>query len=387
MPQPIYLPRQPTFMEQFLGTGVMDNIMSSIMMGVQNRRADDATARGYLDKGYTEVQPVPESQQAAAPQTPEEQAAFESGPRGAYWKQHAPADVTVGTGRGAGPFHSPKRGFRKPVEKEVLKPGKPFEMKIGNTHRRVTPMRDQYGNLKGFQNLGESFYKGTSGFKDIYRTFEKKNPKTGKMETWRQDYDIEQKTRKRIKVGDPYRTKVGGDTTVTTNLKMSSPTERENLAKGETTLGQLNELKNLHEAGYVGKWGGTKGKVKDFFGRNPQKQSEFYALTASFNNRLINLITGAAMGEAEAKRIMSEAPSIYDEPSVWQAKWKQSERNVRMLQKERAKIMRGSGIGVPKLTSEESKNLSWELMQDPSKGMESYNKLMKSKKDDPFGFD
>jgi len=119
MPQPIYLPRQPTFMDQF--SPYMDNIMKSIMMGVQNRRADEETARGYLDSGYSEVQPVPQSQQAASPQNAAEQTAFESGPRGEYWKQHAPADVTVG---GRGPFNGglmgmPKRGFRKPVEPKM----------------------------------------------------------------------------------------------------------------------------------------------------------------------------------------------------------------------------------------------------------------------------
>ncbi len=119
MPQPIYLPRHPTFMEQFLKTGAVDNIMRSIMMGVQNRRQDEDTARGLKKEGYTEVQPVPESQQEAAPQTPEEQAAFESGPRGEYWKKHAPPDVTVGNDRGFGPFRSPERGFRKPVEPKM----------------------------------------------------------------------------------------------------------------------------------------------------------------------------------------------------------------------------------------------------------------------------
>jgi len=67
MPQPIYLPRQPTFMEQFQSTGAMENIMRSIMMGVQNRREDEKTIRGYQEKGYAEADytaPTPQEVQA-----------------------------------------------------------------------------------------------------------------------------------------------------------------------------------------------------------------------------------------------------------------------------------------------------------------------------------
>jgi len=63
MPQPIYLPRHPSFMEQFLQTGAIDNIMQSIMMGVQNRREDEKTIRGYQEQGYAEADytaPTPE---------------------------------------------------------------------------------------------------------------------------------------------------------------------------------------------------------------------------------------------------------------------------------------------------------------------------------------
>jgi len=189
MPQPIYLPRQPTFMEQFLGTGVMDNIMSSIMMGVQNRRADDATARGYLDKGYTEVQPVPESQQAAAPQTPEEQAAFESGPRGAYWKQHAPADVTVGTGRGVGPFHSPKRGFSKPVEPKttfdvVEKKGQLFSVtKKGNQIIKSQHIKQKTATdptlVKEYKFAQHQFANGVGKDPGDFMTFSRRQRKSG----------------------------------------------------------------------------------------------------------------------------------------------------------------------------------------------------------------
>jgi len=157
MPQPIYLPRQPTFMEQFLGTGVMDNIMRSIMMGVQNRREDEKTIRGYQEEGYTEIHPRSEyQQQMAGPQTAAERAAFAKGPSAQEWGLKDP-DVSVGTGRGVGPFHSPKRGFSKPVEPTELSQGKPYEMNVGGKPIRVVPWYDKIGNLKNLTHLGEAY--------------------------------------------------------------------------------------------------------------------------------------------------------------------------------------------------------------------------------------
>lgn len=362
MPPVIHLPRHPTFMEQFNQSGAVNNILRSIEFGIQRRMMEEKEIRGLQKEGYVEADytaPTPQEVQAGY------RGAAPGQYKGAVYDPSRQVDV-------AG------RRFQRPPEPEmsfgvekgkggqdwdvVRKGGKLFKVARSKTATQPSWQRGQ-------------------------RVIEKINPKTGKKQTWVQEYDYNPKTRERIDVNKPYRSKVGGDTNVTTNVKMSSPTERENIAKGERTLGMLKELQKLYKGGYTGKVSGTMGKVKDFFGKNPQKQSEFYALTAAFNNRLINLITGAAMGEAEAKRIMSEAPSIYDEPSVWQAKWKQSQRNVKMLQEERAKIMRGSGIVLPKLTSEESRSLGWEFMQNPGKGMENYNQLIKNKKDDPFGWE
>lgn len=139
---------------------------------------------------------------------------------------------------------------------------------------------------------------------------------------------------------------------VTVNLKQSAASEREKLATGEAALDTLTNLRGLFDASYVGPVAGRIGKVKDIFGGNPQKQSEFNAATYAFKNQIIKEITGAQMSEVEAKRIMKQIPDVNDPPSVWKAKWNQSRRNIAVLRKKRLEVMRKSGIKTPKSTEE-----------------------------------
>ena len=134
---------------------------------------------------------------------------------------------------------------------------------------------------------------------------------------------------------------------VTVNLKQSSASEREKLASGEASLETLDNLKTLFDEAYVGPVAGRMGAVKDIFGGNEDKQSEFNAATFAFKNQIIKEITGAQMSEPEAKRIMKQVPDVNDPPSVWKAKWKQSKRNVAVLRKKRLEVMRKSGILTP----------------------------------------
>ncbi|MFX0194556.1 MAG: hypothetical protein ACFFCW_00415 [Candidatus Hodarchaeota archaeon] len=139
---------------------------------------------------------------------------------------------------------------------------------------------------------------------------------------------------------------------VTVNLTQSSPTERENLATGEATLSTLDNLYNLFNESYVGPVAGRIGRVKDIFGGNEEKQSEFYAATHAFKNQIIKEITGAQMSEVEAKRIMKQIPDVNDPPSVWKAKWKQSKRNISVLRRKRLEIMKKSGVRTPEDTQQ-----------------------------------
>jgi len=132
-----------------------------------------------------------------------------------------------------------------------------------------------------------------------------------------------------------------------TQEKPASPQERTAIASGRASIDSLNNLKDLYDKAFVGPVAGRAGKVKDVFGLNVQKQSEFYAATAAFKNQVIKEITGAQMSEVEARRIMKQVPDVDDPPTVWAAKWSQSKKNLATLQRRRLEVLEQSGLRVP----------------------------------------
>ena len=71
----------------------------------------------------------------------------------------------------------------------------------------------------------------------------------------------------------------------------------------------------------------------------------FFANEAVIKNRIIQLITGAAVGVEEEKRILSEIPLHSDTSLQWEEKYKQTLRNAQKLEEETRKIMKEFGIG------------------------------------------
>lgn len=337
----IYLPQQPSFMDQFLGTGVMNNVMQAMMMRMQNQRADKEYAQGLQEKGYTEIQdPSTYKADEYIDTTPKTlPMPRQTGPQ--QWVPPQKPDVTVGGGRGL--MGTPKRGFKRPAVPETT---------FGTTQGTGGNDWDVVWKDGKVFKAARSKAPTGGGFKDKTRTFQRYNTKTKKMETWAQDYDINKTTRERIKVGPEYRTKVGGDTNVTTNLKMSAASERDKLATAGASLANLDNMKSLYDKAFVGPVAGRIGKVGDIFGVNTESRSEFYAATSAFKNQIIKEITGAQMSEPEAKRIMKQVPDVNDPPTVWVAKWKQSKRNVAVLRAKRIEIMRKSGVLTPDISTE-----------------------------------
>lgn len=177
MPQPIILPRQPTFMDQF--APYLNNIMQSIMLGVQNRREDEATLRGYMDKGYAQIQPRSEYQrQMAGPQNEAERQAFARGPSAQEWGLKPP-DVSVGSG---GLFGMPRTGLRKPEETEYKVGVETLKDKTGKGYNFLIK-RTQDGKFVTAQNVP-----ATALPSGIRKTRKRLNKKTGMTE--QQEYIV-----------------------------------------------------------------------------------------------------------------------------------------------------------------------------------------------------
>jgi len=177
----IYLPQQKSFMDQFLSTGIMENIMRGIMARNQNLREDQETARGYQDAGYTEIQPRSQfQQQNAGPQNEAERQAFAKGPSAQEWGLKPP-DVSVGGGRGL--LGSPQRGFRKPPEVEYKVGVETFKDESGKQYPMFIK-RTKDGKYVAAQNLPSG-----SAQKITRKTRTRTDLKTGI--TYQQEYRVD----------------------------------------------------------------------------------------------------------------------------------------------------------------------------------------------------
>lgn len=125
--------------------------------------------------------------------------------------------------------------------------------------------------------------------------------------------------------------------------------ERKEIAETRASIDALNNIKELYDNAKTrtGPLVGRADPILGLFGWTTDEQEDFMAATSAFRNKIIEEITGAQMSEVEAKRILKQVPQETDPPARWEAKWKQSKRNLEYLQKRRLEILRQSGIRVP----------------------------------------
>lgn len=140
-----------------------------------------------------------------------------------------------------------------------------------------------------------------------------------------------------------------GQALVQINLGKASPTERTKIAETRASIDALNNIKELYDDAKTrtGPFVGRVDPILGLFGWTTNEQEDFMAATSAFRNKIIEEITGAQMSEVEAKRILKQVPQETDPPARWEAKWKQSKKNLEFLQKRRLEILRQSGLQAP----------------------------------------
>lgn len=143
----------------------------------------------------------------------------------------------------------------------------------------------------------------------------------------------------------------------------ASPTERTALAKGRASIDALDNMKSLYDNARTktGPIVGRTSPIAGLVGMTTDEQESFMAATSAFKNQVIKDITGAQMSEVEAQRIMKQIPDIIDPPARWLAKWQQTQKNLKDIQKRSEEVLRQSGIRVPEgaatQTSEQTKSM------------------------------
>lgn len=131
--------------------------------------------------------------------------------------------------------------------------------------------------------------------------------------------------------------------------KPASPSERTAIAETNASLDALNNLETLFNKSTTttGPIAGRLETAKGFFGLSSEDQENLLAATAAFKNKVIKDITGAQMSEQEANRIMKQIPLETDPPTRWRAKKRQTEINLRAIQRRRIQVLQQSGIAAP----------------------------------------
>lgn len=105
----------------------------------------------------------------------------------------------------------------------------------------------------------------------------------------------------------------------------------------EVSTVQLDRLKVMFDEGGKRFVGPLAGRWEDIRQRTPgfkvnKTYANFKAATDAFKNSVIKAVTGAAMSEPEAKRIIGQIPTEIDKPDVWIAKAEQTRKNLADLQ-------------------------------------------------------
>ncbi len=131
--------------------------------------------------------------------------------------------------------------------------------------------------------------------------------------------------------------------------KPAAASERTAIAETNASLDALANLENLFNkvTTVTGPVAGRVQTAKGLFGLSSEDQENLLAATAAFKNKVIKDITGAQMSEAEANRIMKQIPLETDPPARWKAKKKQTEINLRAIQRRRIQVLEESGLRAP----------------------------------------
>lgn len=116
------------------------------------------------------------------------------------------------------------------------------------------------------------------------------------------------------------------------------PGQRTQITQNAAASEMLEHLNSLFDQGAGKMVGPAEGRLRVLGQKIPGVPvndlfAEFEAASSAIRNATIKAITGAQLSEPEARRIMSQIPDSADKPEVWKAKYRQSQVNLRNLEK------------------------------------------------------
>lgn len=136
--------------------------------------------------------------------------------------------------------------------------------------------------------------------------------------------------------------------------------ERTAQTNSKASVDTINDIARLYKKDYVGPVQGRASSLSTQYGidtpmsSNTPELAEFSAAVARYKNKMINKITGAAVGVQEEKRIMGEIPDLTDPSTTFEAKLKMSQENEKLLDtiiQRRGAVRPGASPTVPSAPS------------------------------------
>lgn len=110
---------------------------------------------------------------------------------------------------------------------------------------------------------------------------------------------------------------------------------RKLLTDERATFERFSEIGKLFKPEWVGVAAGRLGGIQEKYGgflgvpELDPAQADFYTSIAAFNNKIINLLSGANVPPAEFERIVGELPRPEQPAATFKARLKQTEKNLR----------------------------------------------------------
>lgn len=108
----------------------------------------------------------------------------------------------------------------------------------------------------------------------------------------------------------------------------------------------VENLKSMFDANKMGRIRGTIGGVAEWAGLLGTDESTLRAEVATMKNAIIKARSGLAVTEAEGKRIDKETPNMTDSPTIFAAKLKLTEKNLRALSNKRRQLYKQAGYDI-----------------------------------------
>lgn len=160
----------------------------------------------------------------------------------------------------------------------------------------------------------------------------------------------------------------------------ASPGERDTIAKGRASLGDVAEVESLYSSKFVGKYDNFAAKLKGPLDLLSEDEAQFRADVGKMGAELKKFYAGTAQSQHELKQLVDAIPSTSMSEGQFKASIKATKNNVRRKLREQVAVIEESGGRAPSAepTLSPARRKAFEYMQQkyPEQAAESVQRFL-----------